>query len=54
MAQSGDRLLGGAALYALSLGMGVPLLLLGTLGGRWLPRAGAWMNRVKVLSYNFV
>lgn len=53
VAQSGDRLLGGAALYALSLGMGVPLLLLGTLGGRWLPRAGAWMNRIKVL-FGFV
>ena len=33
--------------------MGVPLLLLGTLGSRWLPRAGAWMNRVKVL-FGFV
>ncbi len=53
VAQSGDRLLGAAALYALSLGMGVPLLLLGSLGGRWLPRAGAWMSRVKVV-FGFV
>ncbi|QCG47115.1 protein-disulfide reductase DsbD [Aeromonas schubertii] len=49
VAQSGDLLLGGAALYALSLGMGLPLLLLGTSGGRLLPKAGAWMDRVKQL-----
>ncbi|MGL5949189.1 MAG: protein-disulfide reductase DsbD [Aeromonas sp.] len=49
VAQSGDLLLGGAALYALSLGMGVPLLLLGVSGGKLLPKAGAWMNVVKQL-----
>ncbi|MFR9720143.1 protein-disulfide reductase DsbD [Aeromonas diversa] len=49
VAQSGDLLLGGVALYALSLGMGLPLLLLGTSGGRLLPKAGAWMDRVKQL-----
>ncbi|QFI55658.1 protein-disulfide reductase DsbD [Aeromonas simiae] len=49
VAQSGDMLLGAAALYALSLGMGLPLLLLGTSGGRLLPKAGAWMDRVKQL-----
>lgn len=45
--QSGDPLLGGAALFVLSLGMGVPLLLVGASAGSLLPRAGAWMNRVK-------
>lgn len=49
VAQSGDLWLGGAALYALSLGMGLPLLLLGTSGGKLLPRAGAWMDVVKQL-----
>lgn len=34
-------------LFSLGLGMGVPLLLLVTLGNRFLPRPGAWMNRVK-------
>ena len=49
VAQSGDLWLGGAALYALSLGMGLPLLLLGTSGGKLLPRAGAWMDMIKQL-----
>lgn len=44
---TGDALLGGAALFALSLGMGVPLLLVGAGGGRLLPRAGLWMIAVK-------
>jgi thiol:disulfide interchange protein DsbD len=35
------------ALYALAMGLGAPLLLVGTLGGQVLPRAGVWMNRVK-------
>ncbi|PXX97453.1 protein-disulfide reductase DsbD [Halomonas sp. LBP4] len=45
---TGDALLGGAALLALGLGMGVPLLLVGTFGTTLLPRTGAWMNGVKV------
>jgi len=45
--QSGDALLGGAALYAMALGLGLPLLLVGTFGGHVLPRAGQWMNAVK-------
>jgi len=49
VAQTGDLLLGGAALYALALGMGLPLLLLGTSGGKLLPKAGSWMERVKAL-----
>jgi thiol:disulfide interchange protein DsbD len=48
VAQSGDLWLGGAALYALSWA-GLPLLLLGTSGGKLLPRAGAWMDVIKQL-----
>ncbi|MBS9403984.1 protein-disulfide reductase DsbD [Halomonas sp. TRM85114] len=45
---TGDALLGGAALLALGLGMGIPLLVVGTLGTTLLPRSGAWMNGVKI------
>ena len=44
-----DAVLGGAALLALGLGMGVPLLIIGASGGHLLPRAGAWMNAVKAV-----
>jgi len=47
--QTGDALLGGLALFALSLGMGVPLIAIGTTAGKLLPRAGAWMNTVKAV-----
>jgi len=46
---TGDAVLGGAALLALGLGMGTPLILLGASGGHLLPRAGAWMNSVKAV-----
>ena len=46
---TGNVLTGGLALFAMGLGMGVPLLLVGTLGARLLPRPGDWMNRIKVL-----
>ncbi|OHU86184.1 MULTISPECIES: protein-disulfide reductase DsbD [Pseudoalteromonas] len=49
VAQSGDYFIGGITLYSLSLGMGLPLLLLGTSGGKLLPKAGAWMEQVKTL-----
>ncbi|WKE65031.1 protein-disulfide reductase DsbD [Gallaecimonas kandeliae] len=49
VAQSGDLLLGGLALYALSLGMGLPLLIIGSTGSKWLPKAGAWMETIKQL-----
>ncbi len=49
VAQSGDFVVGGLTLYALSLGMGIPLLLLGTSGGKLLPKAGGWMEQVKTL-----
>jgi thiol:disulfide interchange protein DsbD len=45
--QTGDAVLGFLALFCLGLGMGVPLLLLGTSAGRWLPHAGAWMQTIK-------
>jgi thiol:disulfide interchange protein DsbD len=44
---TGDALLGGLALLALGLGMGVPLLIIGTGGGKFLPKAGMWMDGVK-------
>jgi thiol:disulfide interchange protein DsbD len=44
-----DALLGGVALFALAAGMSVPLLVFGTSAGRLLPRAGAWMDAVKIL-----
>lgn len=49
LSTTGDALLGGAALLALGLGMGVPLLLIGSSGGHLLPRAGAWMDGVKAV-----
>lgn len=45
--KSGNAVLGGVALFALGFGMGIPLLLIGTAGGKFLPKAGVWMNRVK-------
>lgn len=47
IAQSGSPLLGGLALLALGLGMGAPLIVIGTTGANVLPRAGAWMDGVK-------
>ncbi|MBB3140116.1 protein-disulfide reductase DsbD [Halomonas organivorans] len=47
ISSTGDAAMGGAALLALGLGMGVPLLLVGTFGPTLLPRTGAWMNGIK-------
>jgi thioredoxin:protein disulfide reductase len=47
IAQTGNTVLGGSALFVLALGMGVPLLLIGISAGALLPRAGGWMNAVK-------
>ena len=48
ISSTGDAIVGGTALLALGLGMGFPLLLIGSSGGDLLPRAGSWMNSVKV------
>lgn len=47
IAKTGDAVFGGATLFALSLGMGLPLVILAGGGGALLPRAGAWMDGVK-------
>lgn len=44
--QSGNALLGGAALFVLSIGMGIPLLLIGTGAGKYMPHPGGWMDTV--------
>jgi thiol:disulfide interchange protein DsbD len=44
--QTGDALLGGLALFVLSLGMGMPLLLIGIGAGKFMPRPGGWMTMV--------
>ena len=49
LSSTGDALLGGGALLMLGLGMGVPLLVIGSSGAHLLPRAGAWMNNVKAV-----
>lgn len=49
IAQSGDLMQGALTLFALGVGMGIPLLILVTLGNRFLPRPGAWMERIKAL-----
>nr|WP_306331585.1 protein-disulfide reductase DsbD [Vibrio injensis] len=53
VAQSGDLVTGGVALYALALGMGIPLIVIAVFGNQLLPKAGDWMNRIKVL-FGFV
>jgi thiol:disulfide interchange protein DsbD len=47
IAQSGDVVRGAAALFALSLGMGAPLLVVGASAGQLLPKVGPWMDAVK-------
>lgn len=49
ISQTHDVLLGGVALFSLSLGMGFPLLLIGASAGTLLPRVGEWMNAVRQL-----
>lgn len=49
IAQTGNVLLGCLTLFILSLGMGTPLLLIGTSAGKWLPETGSWMNTIKAL-----
>ena len=47
ISQTGDALLGGTALLALAMGMGLPLLLIGASAGALLPKAGPWMEAIK-------
>ena len=47
ISQTRDVVLGGTALFAMALGMGVPLIAVGVSEGALLPKAGAWMNGVK-------
>jgi thiol:disulfide interchange protein DsbD len=49
ISQTGDAVLGGAALFSLSIGMGAPLLVIGVSAGKLLPRAGAWMDSIKAV-----
>jgi len=49
IAQTGDMAYGALVLYVLSMGMGLPLLVLGSTGGKFLPKPGAWMDRVKAV-----
>jgi len=47
ISNTGDPVVGGFALFAMSMGMGVPLLLIGASAGKWMPQSGGWMNVVK-------
>lgn len=49
IAQTGNVFFGAMALLMLGIGMGIPLLLIGTSAGKWLPKAGHWMELVKKL-----
>ncbi len=49
IANTGDAVLGGLALFALSMGMGAPLLAIGTSAGKLLPKAGPWMDAIKAV-----
>lgn len=55
IAQTGNAALGATALFAFGLGQGLPLIALGTMGSRALPKAGAWMVHVKhVFGFVFI
>jgi thiol:disulfide interchange protein DsbD len=49
IADTKDAFLGGLSLFMLGIGMGVPLLMIGTAAGEFLPKAGAWMDKVKAV-----
>jgi thiol:disulfide interchange protein DsbD len=46
ISHTGDAVLGGASLFVMSLGMGLPLLLVGVGAGKFMPRPGGWMTRI--------
>ncbi len=47
VADSGNMLLGGSALFALGFGTGLPLIIAATSAGRWLPKTGSWMRQIQ-------
>ncbi len=47
--QTGDALLGGMALFAMSIGMGLPLILVGVSAGKFMPKPGAWMTMISAI-----
>lgn len=47
--QTGDAVLGGAALFSMSIGMGLPLIVVGVSAGRFMPKPGAWMTMVSAI-----
>ncbi len=49
ISQTNDALFGGLALFFMSLGMGIPLIIIGISAGHWLPKAGVWMDSVKAI-----
>lgn len=49
ISQVGNYVLGGAALFILALGMGTPLILVGSFEGKFLPKTGPWLDGVKIL-----
>lgn len=55
IAQSGDGVRGGLALFSLGLGSGLPLLLAITIGMRWLPKPGNWMQSInRIFGYTLL
>ena len=48
--QTGNAVLGGSALFAMALGMGLPLLIVACIGSHLLPKAGPWMDHIKILT----
>lgn len=53
IAETGNMLFGASALFALGVGMGLPLLIVGLSAGKWLPKSGPWMEAIKK-SFGFV
>ena len=47
--QTGDAVLGGMALFAMSIGMGLPLIIVGVSAGKFMPKPGAWMTMVSAI-----
>jgi len=47
--QTGDAVLGGAALFSMSIGMGLPLIAVGVSAGKFMPKPGAWMTMVSAI-----